>query len=121
MIKIRPVTQEVLPQLSRRMIADDHEPFCQTHVIHNEEGILGSLSLGVIPFVTFWMDTKRSKIRETLSVISSIEAMMSDRARGGVSLPLIVTPVAKDSQMYPYVPKLGYRQLRTMELFLKEL
>jgi hypothetical protein len=121
MMKFRPITQANLPAVEEFMKRDDHQPLAQTHVACNDNGIIGSASIGIIPFVSFWADSKAAKIRDTVQMIQCAEAILAERAKLGLNPSLGLVACRKQSPMYPYMTKLGFSQLVPVELFMKEL
>jgi hypothetical protein len=121
MFTFRPIKQEALTSIEEFMKRDDHQPLAQTHVACNDNGIIGSASVGVIPFVSFWADSKAAKIRDTMAMIQCAEAVLAERAKLGLNPNLGIVACRKESPMYKYMTKLGFSQLAPVELFLKGL
>jgi hypothetical protein len=94
--------------------ADNHSVVRPTHIVRKDEGIIGYLSIGVLPTVLLWMDTKRAKVRDSLAVITFYENLVAPS--GGV-----IIPVQSKSPYYPLMEQAGYEKAGDGTIFLKGL
>ncbi len=114
--RITPYYPEDVAQLEYLAKLDDHVVVGPTHVVKKDGELLGYISLGSIPMVLLWMDTKRAKVRDSLCVQNFIENM----ARNGGARQLCI-PCATKSPCRPYMDKLGYTSYGQQDLMIKSI
>lgn len=97
---------------------DKHPVFMPTHVAVRDGEIIGHISLGVIPLVLAHFSMAKMEAIDSFMVGNIIENMLSERGAKNVCMPISVnSPFHKGMTN----PKLGWQNLATMDLFLKEL
>ena len=96
MITTEHVTQQSLPHLSERMLADDHSVVMPTHIFRKDGDIIGSASVGAAPLVWWWMDSKRAKALDSVRAIKKLE---NEYASNGIHRAFIMCD--KGSNFFP--------------------
>lgn len=84
--------------------ADNHGVAAPTHIVHKNRNTVGYLSIGVVPTVLLWLNSKQCLIRDSLEVVSFYETYLKQHNVTGFLLPVPAT-----SPMQPYVEKVGYQ------------
>lgn len=117
MITIRPFRLEEAKELNDAAAADNHTAVTPTQVIRNSNGeIIGCLSVGAIPTVHFWMDSKKAKARDTKQVVEFYENLLA-----GAGHSWILVPCVASSPLRGYMDKYGYLYGATSDLMFKLL
>jgi len=112
MITIRPVrTADETEYLHKAAAADNHMLAWPTHHVKKGDETLGALS--ILPTVLVWLNTQKAKVRESLEVQSTYEAMVANTSR------CVIVPCVLNSPLLPYMEKVGYIDLGKVELFVK--
>jgi hypothetical protein len=108
-----------LKDLQAAAKADDHILFHPTHIAERgpEKEILGYATIGAIPLVNVWFDSKRVKGRESATLMNMVE---NEAQRAGHHT--ICVPCWASSPLRPMIEKgLGYSYFGEAGLFLKTL
>ena len=87
-----------------------------THIITKDGKIVGGWSLGSMPLVMVWNDTKSFTARDSLTQINTIDAIMNDRGNKHYMIAC-----NSDSPYFSKMEKLGYGKGWPTNLFLKNI
>lgn len=109
-------TPEQLRRLEIEAAADKHSPLYATHFASIDGEITGYLSIGAIPFCSYWSHTERMNARKTFE-LANVMKNLGTLASGGRP---VVTCCYVDSPIYPYMAQLGYRKYGDTTLFVQE-
>lgn len=115
-VKIRRCTPEDAVVLEKLTASDGHASVLPTHVVEKGPQIVGSLSIGVLPVVLVWMDTERTKARDSACVMNFFENNLADKGA-----PFMLLPCAENSPFRPFLDKVGYTNMGQFSLFVKKL
>lgn len=102
--------------LQEAAAADQHIVIAPTHLMLKGEKIIGYLSLGGLPVVQAWFDSKSPHASDSLKMIETGEAILADK---GVHAYAVAC--AEHSPFTPHLPRLGFRRLMTTVLWTKQL
>jgi hypothetical protein len=114
--RIRRIRPEEVPELHALAANDRHVVLAPTHVVVKDGEIVGYLSIGAVPVVHVWMDSGAVQARDSLAVLSQLDAVM-DHA----GAPVYLMPCAKDSPYLPHMERMDFRELWDTTLFIKEV
>ena len=95
--------------------ADAHRVVGATHLILQEDRVVGYVSLGGIPLMNVWVDKDRVKVRDSLSLMQAAEAVMAEQHAA------VMTPCMESSPFHSLMPALGYEALGKTTMFIKRL
>ncbi len=115
-LKIRPFRHEDWEPLVAAAGKDNHLVLAPSHVVMKDNAYVGFLSLGNVPTVLAWLDTKQIQARESATIVAVFENILSAQGVGLVLLPLPTT-----SPFLPLVEKDGYVALGDGKVFMKNL
>lgn len=107
---------ELAKRLFEAAQADHHICIAPTHVMLRGEKIIGYLSLGGMPVVQAWFDTKSGHVLDSLKMIETGEAVFDSQ---GVKQFMIAVDEA--SPFYPHMERLGFTPVFKTTLFHKKL
>lgn len=96
--------------------ADDHTVIAPTHVMMRGEQIIGYLSLGAMPVIQSWFDSKAGHALDSLKMIEMGEAIIA--SQGAVAYQVAVS---ESSPFAPHMERLGYKKVFTTTLWQKQL
>lgn len=117
LICIQPiVTQEQLQAAMQAAKEDNHVPTYPTHTVLCDGEIVGVMCINSIPVSTFWASSTKLNARKTFELINFCKTM-GNLASGKP----IVTWCPKDSPIYPYMTKLGFKEHITTTHFIQEV
>ena len=102
--------------LQRAAAADDHLVLAPTHVMMKGEQIVGYLSLGGLPTVHAWFDSKSPHASDSLKMIETGEAIMASNGARQYAVA-----VAEHSPFTAHMERLGFTKLGTTTLWTKAL
>lgn len=109
-----PATPALLPQVHAAAQADGgHAVLSPTHVAQRGGRVVGYGSLGKLPMMFAWLDTKALTARESFALWREAEKTLQGRGT-------VVVPCGTDSPLLPFMEKLGYQKLGTAHIFVKE-
>lgn len=109
----RPLTtQEQIEAVNKAALDDGHPTFCPTMGIHDDNRIVGALS--VMPISVVWTHS-RLNARKTKEVIDFMEGLMSTSSR------IFCVPCVEKSKLFPYMTRYEYIDLGSTHLFVKGL
>ena len=109
---IRPIrTNEELEGLHRQAAEDNHMLAWPTHNITRDGASIGALS--IIPSVIVWLDTRKARIRDAITMQTYYEGLLANTAR------CVLVPCALNSPLLPYMGRAGYIEVGTQKLFIK--
>lgn len=114
-LRMRPVrSQADLELLQRLAEADGHGLVAPTWMVDKGPQTIGYI--GSTPSVLLWLDSQRAKMRDSLEVMNFYENQLA--ANGA---QIISVPCMKESPLYPFMEKVGYRKVMDCGLFMKNL
>lgn len=96
--------------------ADDHMVIAPTHVMMRGEQIIGYLSLGAMPVVQSWFDSKSGHVLDSLKMIEMGEAILASQGA-----QVYQVAVSENSPFAPHMERLGYTKVFTTTLWQKQL
>jgi len=96
--------------------ADAHQCIAPTHAMMRGEQVIGYLSLGGMPVVQAWFDSKSGHVRDSLNMIDTAEAIMATQGASSVALCC-----SEDSPFYPHLERLGFKPVMKTVLFVKPI
>lgn len=108
------------PELVKAVVAaaaaDDHKCIAPTHVMMKGEEIVGYLSLGGMPTVQAWFDSKSGHVLDSLKMIEHGETAL---AEAGATAYLVA--VSDESPFRPHMERLGFKPLYQPMLYFKRI
>lgn len=116
MIRVRPITQPEIEVVSKLGLEDNHGIIAPTHVVSKGDVLLGCFSVGSIPLVLPWLDTRMCRKFESARAIQQVE----DSLRF-VGQKFIAIPCGKESPFYRLAERAGYVKVYDNTLFMKVL
>lgn len=105
-----------LTALRNAAAADHHVVLNPTHLMLKGDQLIGYLSLGGLPTVHAWFDTKHPHATDSLKMIETGEAIM---ASNGVRTFAVC--VSKDSPFSPHMERLGFQRAGETVVWTKSL
>lgn len=96
--------------------ADHHVTIAPTHVMIRGEQIIGYLSLGGMPVVQAWFDSKSGHVLDSLKMIEMGEAIFDSQGVKGFCVG-----VSADSPFAPHMERLGFKNIGQQVLWHKTL
>lgn len=110
---------EILPAklqtLQAAAAADQHPVIAPTHVMLKGPDIIGYLSLGGLPTVQAWFDSRHKHPLDSLKMIEHGETIL--REQGVRQFALCC---AEQSPFHPHLERLGFKCLGTTQVWVKE-
>lgn len=73
MIKIRPITNIEIEQISEKALADNHGVIAPSHIVEHGTELGGCLSVGTIPLVLTWLNTANMRPLQSAEVFRQVE------------------------------------------------
>lgn len=114
---LRPLRDnEQLRQLFEAAKADNHQCIAPTHVMMRGNQIIGYLSLGGVPTVQAWFDSKSGHVLDSLKMIEMGEAILASQGAPG-----FLVAVSDQSPFYPHMQRLGFEPVFATTLWRKKL
>lgn len=95
---------------------DNHLVLCPTHGLIKDDKVVGYTSIMGLPLVHIWVDTNNGTVRDSLSALHQIEAVLRDRG-----ITAYCVPCEETSPFYPLLPKVGFEPISKMMIFQKTL
>jgi hypothetical protein len=114
LVHIRNIKENDIEVLQKLTEADGHATLAPSYVVEKDQNMVGYI--GVVPSVLVWMDTKRTKARDSMCVLNFFENMLACNGNGIIALPCTV-----NSPYRPYISRVGYTDVGDVKLFLKNL
>lgn len=108
--------QSVLDALHVAAKADNHVVVSPTHVMVRGGQVVGYLSIGALPTVHCWFDSKHKHVLDSIKMIEHGETV--GRERG---LTSYAVACCEQSPFYAHMERLGYRKLGVTTLWVKDL
>lgn len=108
--------QAQIQRLKDAAACDQHCVIAPSHVMVKGEKLLGYLSLGALPNVHAWFDSKHPHALDSLKMIETGEAILRDKGVQAYSLLC-----AEESPFTPHLERLGFSKLGATVLYLKRL
>jgi len=115
-MRVRRVRQEDMETLTKRAAEDNHVVLKPTHVMEQDGEIVGYLSVGAVPLVLAWTDSKKVKAPASVNALCFVEDVLQ-----AVGADCVCVPCWESSPFFTYMPKFGYQQTITTTLFVKKL
>lgn len=116
-VKIKPFNPNLLEELCAAAQADNgHGVIAPSQVIEKNGEIAGFLSIGNVPTMLMWLDSKKINVRDSINVMQFAENWV--HAGGGRS---ILIPCMDNSPLRPYIESAGYSKVCSATLFIKPL
>lgn len=117
MIRLARITQQQAEFVEHEALKDGHYILNPTHVMTDEKGVRGCFSVGAIPMVLAWIDTRQGKARDTKQVVDLIESSL--RFQG---CPYVAFPCNSVSPLFQFAERVGYKAIYPNNtLFIKSL
>lgn len=118
MTTITPIRNEADLSLAHKLANEDnHVLYHPTNLVVKDLSVIGAVSLGSVPRVDAWLDTKRANVRDTLQTWSCLVSLLAERQ----SRTCFVVPCTLDSPLHGVLKKLqGVRSLGVFEQFIVE-
>lgn len=110
-------SQEDLARLIEASAQDNHRPICPTHLLEREGEILGYASIGCVPMVFCWVDSRKVRARQSFALLAQAEQLAAAYAPVNV----ICVPCTAESPFAPFMGRLGYHQLGEAMFLVKNL
>lgn len=95
---------------------DQHLVIAPTHVMLRGEEIIGYLSLGALPVVQAWFDSKSGHVLDSLKMIEMGEAIFDSQG-----VKQFAIGVTEESPFAPHMERLGFTKLGSTVLWHKTL
>ena len=92
---------------------DSHIVIAPTQVVVKGGHIVGYASIGAIPMVHVWLDSRHVFARESVGLLEVTERIIRPRAGA------YIMPCSEQSPFYKYMPKLGFTVLGNASLNFK--
>ncbi len=112
-VQIRRPTEQDITILLDLAKQDGHGIVCPTHCVLKNEQIVGYVSVGAVPTVLLWLDTKRVYARDSRAVLNFVINAAADRGAAYVNVPC-----NEDSPFRLYMDRLGFVNMK-MGTFVK--
>lgn len=112
--RIRPATPEDVGQIEKAAKEDGCGLLYPTHVVQKNKKVAGFISLGVVPMVGLWLDSKEIKARDTVNVCSFIDDAMAHR-----NVLTYAIPLHYGSKFTQHLSELGCIPVGQHSLFFK--
>jgi hypothetical protein len=104
--QLQPITAEDLQPLIEAAKKDNHVVLYPTHVIKNNDEIIGYTSVCATPVVMVWADSQKVSAAQSVILLKNLEKELQ---QSGIKEYLM--PCAKDSPYFPHMTKLGFTVL----------
>jgi hypothetical protein len=96
--------------------ADNHTVWGATHVAELNGEMIGYASIGAVPMINLWLNSKVPRPRDAISLLNMVE---NEAARAGFRVVCI--PCDAKSPFRPMMERFGYRFLMESGYFTKKL
>lgn len=107
---------DMVRRLGAAAQADNHLCIAPTHVMVRGEEIIGYLSIGGMPVVQAWFDSKSGHVLDSLKMIEMGEAIFD--SQGGKQYMIAVS---ESSPFAPHMERLGFKPVMQTVLWHKQL
>lgn len=114
--RLRPIAAADITPLTKAAEEDGHQVFAATHVVEKDGQLIGYFSIGAIPTVLVWMDSKKSSAADSLIMNNSIDNFL--RLQGVREMVVLCTDT---SPFYAKMGKLGFAKVTNTSVFTKRL
>ena len=108
------LTVEEQKEVINAATKDDHSIHLPTHKIVKNGEVVGAWSLGSIPLVMTWNDTKKINSRESLLIQNAINSIMNDRGQEQYFIAC-----DENSNYRKYMERCGYKLFWKTDIFVK--
>jgi hypothetical protein len=112
---VRPISLADLPELRTLAAADRHKVVAPTHVAVNAGEIVGYASIGALPAVVCWTDSRRTVKTEGFRFLREVEGFAAERYQ---DIMLVCTP---HSPFRPFLERVGYQFLGNADFLQKKV
>jgi hypothetical protein len=113
--RIYPAKPEDIPLLTELATPDNHAVVAPSHVVKKDGRLIGYVSIGTIPMAVVYLNTKETTCYDSATVLNFVENTVAQFS------PIICTPCATKSPLFPYMERIGYLSYGTHEMFIKSL
>jgi len=86
--------------------SDNHVVIGASHVIRKDGELVGYASIGSVPMVNVWLDSKRVKALDSLRLLRAGEVLARD-----LGVRQYLMPCAHTSPFFPHMERLGFKRL----------
>lgn len=102
--------------------ADNHSVLAPTHLIERDGEVIGCLEIASTPVVMVWMDSKKTKIRDSIRIMDFYEDQVGELLeRNGRQDKQVIVPCSAKSPYLDYMKEIGYVDAGDFKLFIKKL
>lgn len=115
-VRIRRVTEADMEGLKQAAAEDAHTVLKPTHVLEKDGKFVGYLSIGAVPVVFTWMDSKNIQARESVNTLAYVEDMLK-----AVGADCVCIPCWEHSPFYKYMESFGYQKTIQTTMFVKPI
>lgn len=116
MVRVRPITQPEIEVVTKLGLEDDHGIIAPTHVVSDGDVLLGCFSVGSVPLVLPWLDTRLASRFRSAKAFEQVETALRVSGQKYVAIPC-----GKESPFYRFVERAGYVKIYDNTLFMKVL
>lgn len=113
--QIRRIRDNEISELLERAADDNHVVLAPTHVVEKAGEIVGYLSVGAVPIVNVWMDSRRMGPADSVRVLSQLDAVMDYAGQ-----PTYFMPCSQESPFHSVMDKIGFEHLMDTQLFVRK-
>lgn len=117
LLTIRPVKRiEDIQAVAAAAAADAHQVIAPTDMVLRGEQVVGYASIGRVPMVHTWVDSRHVRPRESFMLLNFGESIASRQGHES-----IIVPCWEGSPFSPLMERMGYSKLGTTTLWVKGL
>lgn len=113
-MRIQDVSGNRLHYAQLYMHDDGHYVPAITHVVTDNDQVIGAFSVSAAPVLFFWMHTTRAMPIHCFKAFRQAESILRD---AGHENPILI--IERSSPFYPFLQRLGYGISGKAELFTK--
>lgn len=117
---MRPIRDCEREKLAALAHSDNHALIAPTHVFVKNGELIGYASVGSVPLILPWFDTRRCKAVDSLYFINQLENLTAN-AMPSNGQNLICVPVVENSPFTPHISRLGYVEAGMARIVFKEV
>lgn len=115
LLSVRPVRNaDDLKAVAQAAAADNHKVIAPTQMVMRGDAVVGYASIGAIPLVHTWVDSRRVRARESFGLLNFAENLVANSGVGS-----LIVPCWEGSPFSPLMERMGYRKLGTTTLWVK--
>jgi len=106
----------LVQNLKHAAAQDNHTVIAPTHVVTKGGQIVGYGSLGGMPTLHVWLDSKQVHAVESLRLLETIEAVAASQG-----VRTVLMPCAEESPFAMHMERMGFTKLGATVLYVKNL